>query len=176
MIVITLWSPAELSALLCIKWLTLSSAQCFLLFCVSTQGFFFYRVHTSPFQNSSCIFIVSWCSLLHHLRSFSSTLSYCQPPHESNHRVVRFPLTVEQIIWLTVLSHSSCFRDQWQLLWSNAKLSNFLSTEASSPFSASLLSAVVPVSRYLPSLSETGKKEKKNTLKLQGEENFMQPL
>ena len=79
-------------------------------------GFFFYRVHTSPFQNSSCIFIVSWCSLLHHLRSFSSTLSYCQPPHESNHRVVRFPLTVEQIIWLTVLSHSSCFRDQWQLL------------------------------------------------------------
>lgn len=155
------------------------TAQCFLLsvFICSVFAprliFFFYGVHTSPFQNqkSSCIFTVPSCSPLCCFQS-SVTLSYCQSPHESNHKVVRLPLSVDQIIWLTVLPHSSHFRDQWQLLWSNAKLSNFLSTEALSPFFCLpmyqqwFLSADIFFTQW---------SRKKNTLKLQGEENFVQP-
>lgn len=53
---------------------------------------------------------------------------------------LRLPLTIHEIIHLTVLPHNPRFRDQWQFLRSNAKHFNFLSAVTSSPFST--LSAI----------------------------------
>lgn len=82
---------------------------------------------------------------------------------------LRLPLSVDTIVWPTVLLHNPCFRDQWQFLRGIAKHSSFLSTVASFPFFC--LPAYQQWFMSAGILSPSGRWEKA-AVKLQGEEEL----
>lgn len=136
MIKYMLWSTAELSFIQCIEGLVLGSYLSFLGGLLSFGLFLFFSACSCDILESE--FFICFClgygahqySLCCHWDLFAS-LSVVYGSAQS---WLRLPLTVHQIIWLTVLLHSPHLRDQWQFLRGNVKHSNFLSAVASSPF------------------------------------------
>lgn len=121
---------------------------------------FFFLNAWSAFLSQNFSFLFSWIMVLTSMVSTVTGTSLHQSVvDESDQSWPRLPLTVHQIIWLTVLPHNPHLRDQWQFLRGDVKHSNFLPTVASSPFFclSSLLPAIVHISRYLASFSKMWK-------------------
>lgn len=156
--VITFCSPPELPCSVRRRVNTQPLAQCFLLFCISTQDFLQCLVQAHAQVRILHFFLA--CAHRHAICSRWRCFASLPVVDGSDQSWLRLPLTTDHIIWLPVLSHNPLLRAQWQFLMGNAKHSNFLPTVASSPFFLPpCLSAMVCVSRYLASCKRAGKRQ-----------------